>query len=1061
MLKRLSFTLTVTAGLTGLYWLYALVVTPRLAPKILAAQKRTHDSQDEPKFEPPPSNMQNAEQFLPDASWAVTAKFQIAMKKGTLYTNSFRPLDETKKGDEPQHLYEFRPFAMIWNDVPENGDDDAESVTAKQPMTMMSESGLVQFSSKFDPINHKSGRVIGGKLQGKVLASGPDGMTLQGRDFFFHEKSLELHSDLPVEFTYLQHRGTADLGFKADLLPSTEPPHAGQLLAIAGVRRLMLRGHVEMDLAHQETPLHVTCDEAFQFDPQQQVAWFQGNFNLQRFIANAKPDVLKGEDLYLFFEADHSQDHSGTSRSRGDAPGIVPILRGNGPAGQSADEPIHARRFDRQVDGPTSAANSSQLAFRELRATGRRVELESPSNGLTALMTILIYDVATRTAKLAVIASPEKSKLQELKTVSVRHKSSGSELSSPRMRLTHDEAGQIVSADGEGPGRMRRRLPDSDVIEMSAKWQQRFELEQLADAEMDLLTLVGDAVIQQPSRKSGLKGNKIQLWFDRATTAAPAIDTASVIAAPRSERNRVTVTANATRPRSVPDPTSRAFRPRELQAQDNVVVVSPQMNAEAKRFIVNFDDTPATSSELASKKNSRTRVRQAAGDDNDVTTSQNKKSGQREPSKTPAEPLQFSADLIRAKVRLPEDSRNVANRDDLQAEVTEVWSEGNVDLQQPRDGETDPLRLLGERLHLQNAGSDGEQVLHVFGQPAMIRARGFDLEGNEVCLDRLNNRTWIEGAGELRMPVKNDPFDGRTLDSPSLLTVKWKEKMLFDGQTATFLDNVEADLKNSRLKCEEMEVVLTEKISFREAAGPAAAAEVQRVICKDGVKVDHTLYADDELTEIRHGEFATLTLDQTSGRMDGVGPGRIDLWRPGQGKRAALGPRAVAQANRPLESEISNWDFTRVTFQGTTVGNLHDRQTKFQDRVHITYGPVARPLDTIDPDHLPKDGGDLECDSLQIIQVKPTGTQKPHVELEAKGNAKLEGRTFNARADEITFDESKQLYTLRATGNRQATIWRQSTPNGEPSEASAKTWRFIPSTNYLRADQTTGIRGTN
>src|SRR5206468_7854715 len=112
-------------------------------------------------------------------------------------------------------------------------------------------------------------------------------------------------------------------------------------------------------------------------------------------------------------------------------------------------------------------------------------------------------------------------------------------------------------------------------------------------------------------------------------------------------------------------------------------------------------------------------------------------------------------------------------------------------------------------LHLWNNGGD-EQVLRIFGQPAVIRDRDFDIEGNEVFFDRRKNVTWIDGAGALRLPVKND-LDGRKLGSPSLLTVLWKEKMMFDGQTATFIDDVKAALNDSRLQCAEMDVVLTER----------------------------------------------------------------------------------------------------------------------------------------------------------------------------------------------------------------------------------------------------------
>lgn len=1055
MLKRLSFTLTVIASLTGLYWMYALVVTPRLAPKMLTVQQLPNDNYDELKFEPPPGNIQHAERFLPDAPWAADAKRQIAMANGVIYTNSWQLKDKSL------NLYVFRPFAMIWFDTPNEGEADSDSRANKQPMTLVSDSGLVQFSSEFDPINNrKNGRVIGGKLEGKVVAGGPDGLSIRGRDFFFYEKSPELHndspvlhSDSPVEFSYQQHRGTADLGFKADLLPSAESHQPNQLLAVSGFRRVQLRGHVEMDFANPDNPLHVTCDEVFQFNPEQQVASFQGNVILQRATASGQPDQLKGEILNLPFEQDPERGDTHSSRSRGDAPTIVPILRGHGPPGLSATGPIRDD-LDQPGTHRASAANSGQLRLRELCMTGGRVELNSPSNGLTVLMTSLVYEVATRTAKLTTIPTVGKPTRSELKSVFVRHKPSATDLNSPNLELTHDENGQVVSASGYGPGRMRRRIPGSEEVEFSAKWQSHFDLHRVLDTEMDLVTLVGSAIIEQPNRKTSLEAEQIQLWYDRPTDVADAGFRANT----GSTGKAATVTVSDHSSRSVPDLATRGFRPRQLQAQDNVVVVSPQINAETKRFIVNFDDQSSAPGESADGPKSRPRVRQVAVSD---TNSKTKTSGKKESPKDSAEPLQFRSDLIRANVRLASASRQVADRDEPQAELIEVWTEGKVDFQQPREGDAEPLRLLGDRLHLRNASREGQQVLRVFGQPAMIRARDFDIEGQEIFLDRPNNRVWIEGAGVLRMQVKNDPFDVVKLGSPTLLTVRWKEKMLFDGQTATFLDDVNAVFKDSRLQCEEMEVVMTERLSFRDDAGPAPTPEVQRVICKDGVQVDQRLFVNENRSEIRHGEFAKLTLNQMSGQMEAVGPGRIDLWRPGRGKRAALAPRAVAKANRPLESEVSNWEFTRVTFQGKTVGNLRDLQMKFQDRVHIVYGPVAHPLDTIDPDHLPKDGGDMECDLLQILQIKPTGTQKPYIELEAKGNAKLEGRTFNARADEITFDESKELYTLRATGNRQVTIWRQTTPDGEPSEASAKSMRFIPSQNYLRSDQTTGIRGTN
>ena len=1069
MLKRLGFTLTVTAGLTGLYWLYALVVTPRLEPPLLAAPLGPLDDHEEMKAEPPPGNRSDAERFLPAAPWAAQAKFQIRLANGVLFSETWKPRSESRD------VYEFQPFAMILFDASAAG-ESGDGAADKAPVTLVSERGLIRFSSVFDPVNQKVGRVINCKLEGQVTVTGPDGLTIQGRDYFYDESTKELRSDAAVEFTYQQHHGTAE-GLKVDLVP-TDRPRPDQLVAIDGIRRVTLRDHVEMNLVNRDGPLHITCEGSFSFNPGERAGSFQKNVQVAHHIRRGLPNRMRGDDLILIFEDASTRNVTDTPQSRGDAPTVVPLVRGNASALVSATPP---------AGFGTARSSDSSLTLRKLQFTGHRVELESPSNDVTALMTNLTYTVPTRTAELAVVPSEGPAKRTELTLVIVKQKRTGLELSSPYLKLIHDEQGQIVSASGDGAGRLRRRSPESDVIELSARWQHRFEMQPEPSGDLDRLTLVGRAILEQPTRKTRLKGDQIDLWLDRptgqhrrlapheesgtvlssvrATDSQRPDDTPSVRDSLQKEREGFVnalgrepiVSANDVTPRAVPTPelTVREFRPRQLQAQGNVVVVSPQLSAQTPSLVVDFSEESAQPSELAKSTKSRRRVRPAS---TEVASAEVAPATSESPKRT-AEPLQLTADRIRAKVNLKNDPTNAAKANDLKAELSEVWTEGNVDIQQPRQGDEEPLHLTGEKLHMRDASRDGQQVLHIFGQPAVIRARGFDIEGNEVFLDRLNNRTWIEGAGALRMPVKND-FEGRKLASSALLTVWWKEKMLFDGQTATFLNGVKAALSDSRLQCEEMEVVLTERMSFQEDSGPASQAEVRRVICKDGVEIDHTLYADKELSEIRRGHFATLTLDQQTGRMDAVGPGEISMWRPGRGKRAALAPRAVAQANRPLESEVSNWEFTRINFFGKTIGNLRERQTKFQDRVHIIYGPVTNPLDTIDPDHLPKDGGVMECDTLQILQRKETNSQKQFVELEAKGNAKLEGRTFNARADEITFDESKELYTLRATGNRQATIWRQSTLNGEPSEASAKIWKFIPSTNFLKADQSTGIRST-
>ncbi len=101
----------------------------------------------------------------------------------------------------------------------------------------------------------------------------------------------------------------------------------------------------------------------------------------------------------------------------------------------------------------------------------------------------------------------------------------------------------------------------------------------------------------------------------------------------------------------------------------------------------------------------------------------------------------------------------------------------------------------------------------------------------------------------------------------------------------------------------------------------------------------------------------------------------------------------------------------------------------------------------------------MSSDSLFVSQQPATETKPSHVELLASGNATLEGRTYYARSDTISYDGFKKLFILRSKGNRKATIWRQERIGGELKNADAQRMEFIPSKNELSLFQTSGAQG--
>jgi hypothetical protein len=101
----------------------------------------------------------------------------------------------------------------------------------------------------------------------------------------------------------------------------------------------------------------------------------------------------------------------------------------------------------------------------------------------------------------------------------------------------------------------------------------------------------------------------------------------------------------------------------------------------------------------------------------------------------------------------------------------------------------------------------------------------------------------------------------------------------------------------------------------------------------------------------------------------------------------------------------------------------------------------------------------MRCDVLEIRQQARSPKEPSYVTLKATGDCKLEGRTFYARADEITVDKSKDLFKLSSSVPQKATIWRQVQVGGEWSQFDAQRWEVIPSRNQWRSDRTSGLEG--
>lgn len=975
----------------------------RAVPPDMPDGMRGHIAEVEGEFESFDESSRIAAKHLPDQEWARDATVQLRDGDTLFYY-----AQEWSQTDEKRSVT-FKPLALVWFQ-----EDTSE------PLVIQAEEALVTFERDVDLSSPDPGRIVAGELLGDVTIQGADGLALKGHHFIFSEESGSIFSDNPVEFAWQNHAGSSQQGIQIDLNMTT----GGQTsqLAVIGVRQIHLFRNVAMDFLFAQNddviPLSVRCTGGFMLSllgktknpASRSIATFEDKVVVTRATELNTTDVLTCDQLDLHLEEATEAE-------------------------QAARKMAASKSLPQSSMSPGS--NNSSIQFKRMRAKGYVVKMTSELNEFQAvvgsqtqqqrIMAVVDYDATER--RLTLNDFDPNLARQWKPRVRITQKSG--EMDCQQISLTHHDDGRVNELTCLGNGWLAYRQPSTpdtpatDVL--LANWRRQLRRFTDTTTGQNVIDLFGEAVVKMPEEQAGISADYIKIWTDPLESPT---DSRSLLsgADPQRENN---------------DKLKTAPKPRRILAQKNVLLVSPQMHGQMAKLQVWFEDADPPA-EKSGPKNELTPVSYRLPE----SAAPLLLPDDAEDSEKLKEPVFVSADLTRVRI--------VRHGADVEPEVREVWTEGDVRITHHTESSNEPVTFTGERMHILN-NSPTDQMVHLLGTPAQIIDPRMKLTGEEISFDRSRNIAWTDGTSELRIPTQRD-FNGKLLKEPTELTINSHEQMSFDGRIATFIGRVHASMFDSVMRCQQMEVTMLKPIVFEQGMKSNERPEIATVTCQFDVEFNSHLIEEGTLKEVRRAKFARFHLDHQTGKVTADnGPGSVSLWRRGRGKRAGLAPLAAAGANRAMDAQGTEWEYSRIKFARDMSGSVKDRMTTFRGQIEVIYGPVDEPLVKIDLDKLPKDGGAMFCDWLEFVQRTSSDDAK-HVELLAKENARLEGRSFFAQADEISYDESKGLYMLRSSGD-ESILWREKVAGGERTAVVAETFRFIPSINKVEFDKASRVQG--
>ncbi|MEK6270142.1 MAG: hypothetical protein N2B57_05225 [Planctomycetales bacterium] len=565
-----------------------------------------------------------------------------------------------------------------------------------------------------------------------------------------------------------------------------------------------------------------------------------------------------------------------------------------------------------------------------------------------------------------------------------------------------------------GPGRLISTQGDGSGGSFEASWKRILEMKPHEKGQV--ISILGGGRIQH-AEASALQAEKIWLWLDRI---------------PESMQHDENVKAKNVRGNWIPH---------SALALENVRMHGEKLSAVSDRLEVWFEQRSINeSSRQQESSEQNTFLGSSFGSDNQSAGKRNNNLN------TTESHYHIRGDLIQLTLAMSGQSRPTP---------TAASVSGSVQLTE-KGTDQPPITVRGDHLDLFDADTQ-EAVVSLTGRPARATGRSASITGKTLHLERGTGRMWVQGAGAMQVPLNRD-LDGKPLKEVGMLDVTWNGRMHFDNTTIAFEKDVFAKTKNQQLQTAELKVTLNQQLNFSRPV-ERDSLEVKQIACLGGV-----LLTNREVTEGREETLdqlttTDLTIEQPSGRLTARGPGTVTSVRNGTGAQSSLlltgsPKKSTPGANRSQQNSIN---YLKVEFERGIIGNVHNRELTFLERVLCTYGPVKHRKEEVFVDPAAGPQGDqvvLNCDQLTVRQMgSRKGANRP-VEMEAVGNSRLLGESFSASGHRLTYTTGKELFVLEGSGETYAQLSRQ-IKNAAPSNLTAQKIYFWRTENRVQMD---GVR---